>query len=255
MGGGEFRRPSGARGAATELARPLGACGAAAELARPLGGSPVAEAVNSDLRGARVSRLRGVYAIVNGGDRACELARAAVSAGILIVQYRAKGGIDEDVARAIRAITREAGALMIVNDEWRAVERLEADGVHVGPEDAGPADLRAMRAALPDAAIGVSCGTEDEARAAQRAGADYLGVGSVFATASKSDAGDPIGLDGLARIAASTSLPVAAIGGITYERLRDVRDTGVAMAAVLSAIAVADAAGAARALVERWNST
>ncbi len=107
---------------------------------------------------------------------------------------------------------------------------------------------------MGDRLVGLSCGTPAEARTA--GDADYLGVGSVYATASKADAGTPIGIAGLLAVARETTLPVAAIGGIDAANLHEVRSAGVAMAAVISAVAAAgDAAAAARTLVELWRST
>lgn len=181
-----------------------------------------------------------------------ELTRVILEGGVRIIQYRAKTGIVAAQVAALRELTRACGALFLINDDWRAVQRFDADGVHLGPGDAGFDALPEIRRALGDRVIGVSCGTPDEARAAQTA--DYIGAGSVYATSSKSDAGDPIGLDGLREIAAATPLPVAAIGGITARNLRDVRATGVAMAAMISAFsAAADPRAAAAALVGTWN--
>jgi thiamine-phosphate pyrophosphorylase len=198
--------------------------------------------------------LRGIYAIVNADETPVELARAALDGGIRIVQYRAKRGIVPAHAHALRRLTSACGAFFLLNDDWRAVKDYGADGVHLGPEDAALAALPGIRRALASGIIGYSCGSADEAREAEAAGCDYIGVGSVYATASKDDAGEPIGLDGLRAIAASTRLPVAAIGGISARNLRDVRATGVAMAAVISALSTAeDPRAAARQLVEIWN--
>ena len=202
----------------------------------------------------RARLLRGVYAIVNEthAPHPLALTRAILEGGARIVQYRAKGGIVAKHAREMRELTRERDALFIINDDWRAVQTYDADGVHLGPDDAQPGELAAIRDALPDRLIGVSCGTPQEARMA--ADADYIGVGSVYATSSKADAGDPIGIAGLRAVAAACSLPVAAIGGITLAVLPDVRETGVAMAAVISAISAAsDPREATAALVRAWT--
>jgi thiamine-phosphate pyrophosphorylase len=205
---------------------------------------------------ALVSRLHGIYAIVNDHENVVQLTRALLDGGARIVQYRAKGGIVPERARAMRELTRRADALFLLNDDWRAVAAYDADGVHVGPEDAAPHEMAAIRATLAQRVLGVSCGAEEEARAAEACGADYIGVGCVFPTASKADAGDPIGIPGLVRVASATRLPVAAIGGITSENLRDVRAAGVAMAAVISAISrAADPQAATAELVRMWNAS
>jgi thiamine-phosphate pyrophosphorylase len=201
------------------------------------------------------ARLRGIYAIVNQGDAALTVARAALSSGVRVLQYRAKSGIVAEALRELRALTRRYDALLIVNDDWRAALEFDCDGVHLGPDDEHFDDIARVRAALGPRLIGMSCGTVQEARAAQAMAADYIGAGAVFATASKSDAGTPIGLEGLTRIAHSTTLPVAAIGGIDATNLASVRATGVAMAAVISAIADAPAPAAATAqLVALWEA-
>lgn len=205
-------------------------------------------------RAERAQRLRGIYAIVNDEPLrdAVALTQAILSGGVRIVQYRAKRGIVPEHARAMRELAHAHQALFIINDDWRAARTFDADGVHLGPDDALREDLASIRAALPERIIGVSCGTPQEAREA--ADADYIGVGSVFATSSKADAGDPIGLGGLQGVAASTALPVAAIGGITLALLPQVRATGVAMAAVISAISAApDPREASAALVRAWD--
>jgi len=205
-------------------------------------------------RAQRAALLRGIYAIVNETEQPdpIELTCAILEGGARIVQYRAKSGIVPDRARALRDLTRAADALFIINDDWRAVSVYDADGVHLGPDDALAEDLAAIRSALPDRLIGVSCGTPAEARAA--ADADYIGAGSVYATASKADAGAPIGVAGLRAVAAQTQCPVAAIGGITLEYVPQIRASGVAMAAVISAISGSrDPRAATAALVRAWS--
>jgi thiamine-phosphate pyrophosphorylase len=208
-----------------------------------------------DIRTDASTLLNGIYAIVNEGEPdLVALTRAVLAGGVHVVQYRAKSGIIPEHAHTIRELTRAREALFIINDEWRAVETYDADGVHLGPEDAAPGEVARIRQLLPDRVIGVSCGTEEEARVAQAARVDYIGVGSVYATSSKADAGAPIGIAGLYRVARATNVPVAAIGGITLESIPEIRATGVAMAAVISAISAArDAHAATAALVRAWN--
>jgi thiamine-phosphate diphosphorylase len=205
-------------------------------------------------RAARATRLHGIYLIVNDGPAALFLARAALEAGIRIVQCRAKRKLHVDRLHELRELTHAYEALLVMNDDVDAAVTFDCDGIHLGPDDAGFKDLARVRASIGDRLIGLSCGTVAEARAADAGDADYLGVGAVFATSSKDDAGAPIGIDGLAQIASATTLPIAAIGGIRAENIRAVRETRVAMAAVISAIADAgDPASAARALVTAWR--
>jgi thiamine-phosphate pyrophosphorylase len=214
----------------------------------------VAHAEPRVTRRRRAELLHGIYVIVNEDGRALELTRAVLDAGVRVVQYRAKRGVDAQCVRSLRALTREYDALLIMNDDWRAAETFDCDGVHLGPEDAGFDRLATIRAALPERLVGLSCGTIAEARDAGAGGADYLGVGSIYATVSKSDAGAPIGIEGLRAIAGTTALPIAAIGGIAAATAGDVRRGGAAMAAVISAIALAsEPRRAARDLIEAWN--
>jgi thiamine-phosphate diphosphorylase len=207
-------------------------------------------------RSSRAARLHGVYVIINQAPNALHLAGAILAAGVRIVQYRAKDGIDAAHLEALRERTRAQDALLIVNDDWRAALAFDCDGVHLGPDDDGFANVAPLRAALGERLIGLSCGTVDEALRANAEDADYLGVGAVYATGSKADAGDPIGIDGLLRVARVSRYPVAAIGGIGLSQLADVRESGVAMAAVISAVAAAhDPHEAARALVATWGAS
>jgi len=198
-------------------------------------------------------RWQGVYALIDPAAHAEPLAYldALLRGGIRLLQIRAKGGIAPGLLTAVVARIRAAGGSAIVNDDVQLA--LAADGVHLGQEDLAGHDLRALRATLGARAIGLSCGTPAEARAVPPGLVDYLGAGPIFATASKGDAGGPIGVNGVRVVVAATALPVAAIGGITLASLPRVRETGAGMAAVISALAAApDPEGAARAFVAAW---
>ncbi len=204
-------------------------------------------------RAVRVARLHGIYAIVNEAPDVLDIADAALAVGVTVMQYRAKSGIDATHLQVLRERTRAKDAVLIVNDDWRAALAFDCDGVHVGPDDDGFASVAPMRAALGERLIGLSCGTVDEAIRANGEDVDYIGAGAVYATGSKADAGEPIGIAGLRRVADVSRFPVAAIGGIGIAQIADVRASGVAMAAVISAIAAAsDPRGAARELVATW---
>jgi thiamine-phosphate pyrophosphorylase len=212
-------------------------------------------ATHAPSRVTRAQRLHGLYVIVNDSPNALGLAEAALNAGACVLQYRAKNGAQVARLTALRALTQERGALLILNDDWRAALAANFDGVHLGPGDDGFDDPRAIRDAAPELLVGLSCGTAREVANATEAGADYLGIGSVFATASKRDAGTPIGIEGLRSLAARTTLPVAAIGGIDATNLAQVRRCAVAMAAVIGAVANAvDPRRAADELVAIWNA-
>jgi thiamine-phosphate diphosphorylase len=199
------------------------------------------------------ARFAGVYALIDPAAHAQPLSYldALLRGGIRLVQIRAKGGIAPELFAAAVARIRAAGGTAIINDDVALA--LEADGVHLGQEDLAGHDLRALRSRLGSRAIGISCGTPAEARAVPPGLVDYLGAGPIFATASKGDAGGPIGVNGVRVVVEATPLPVAAIGGITLASLPRVRETGAAMAAVISALSGApDPEAGARAFVEGW---
>ena len=197
--------------------------------------------------------MRGIYAIVDAEHSSdlASLVATLLEAGIRLVQYRAKSGVDRDLVRALRARTLAAGASLVVNDDLEAA--LEADGLHVGQADLtrfAPLDLRTL---LGGRLLGISAATPEEARRAESIGADYLGVGPFAATSSKADARRPIGVAGVRAVVLATHVPVAAIGGIELENLAQVAASGAAMAASIAAVARGTPAGSeARALVERW---
>jgi thiamine-phosphate pyrophosphorylase len=177
---------------------------------------------------------------------------AALGAGAPAIQLRDKTlGARElmELGTALRRLTRDAGALFIVNDRVDVALAVGADGVHLGPDDLPVAEVRRF---VPEGFL-IGYSTDDPGRAleAVREGADYLGCGTVWSTRSKEDAGSAIGPDGLARVARAVPVPVVGIGGITPERAPLLRDTGAAGVAVIGAVmAAADPAAAVRALLE-----
>jgi thiamine-phosphate pyrophosphorylase len=197
-------------------------------------------------------RLRGIYAILDAaeGDVLAQL-DDVLAGGIRLVQYRSKRGPERRILAAARERTKRAGATLIVNDAWDLVD--EADGVHLGQEDLELVERDSLRRRLAGKILGISCPDVATAKAAAALGADYLGVGSIYSTGSKSDAGEPIGPLGVRAVVEAVDLPIAAIGGITLNRISEVRTTGAAMAGVISAISRApDRRAAARALVDAW---
>lgn len=198
-------------------------------------------------------RLRGVYALVDRGLVADPLGFlvAILAAGVRLVQYRSKSGVDLETVRRMRVRTASAGALLIVNDDLEAA--LEADGLHVGQGDLAALDVATLRARLGRRVLGISCTTPEEAHFAAALGADYLGVGPFAPTGTKLDAGAPIGEAGLHRVLGATPLPVAAIGGIGLGNLEAVARSGAAMACLAGALVHGgDPYSDARALVRRW---
>jgi thiamine-phosphate pyrophosphorylase len=200
-------------------------------------------------------RFAGIYALFDPVQQRDPVAYldALVRGGIRLVQIRAKGGIAAELLDTLVSRIRAAGGTAIVNDDVALA--LRADGVHLGQEDAATLDLAALRTQLGARFVGLSCGTPAEARAVDRAYVDYIGVGPIFATASKADAGGPIGVNGVRVVVEATALPAAAIGGIGLAALPRVRETGAAMAAVISALAgAADPEATARAFVQGWSA-
>ena len=159
-----------------------------------------------------------------------EPAAAAVAAGATVVQLRVKGASTEELVERGRPF-RELPALFVVNDDVEAALRLNADGVHLGRGDRG-----AERALAEGLLVGLSAGTVEEARDAAAAGAAYVGAGPVWETPSKADAGEAIGLDGLAAICGAVSIPVVAIGGIDASNARGCIDAGATGVAVIRAV-------------------
>lgn len=184
------------------------------------------------------------------------IAEEAIRGGADVLQLRDKEASANrlyDLALALRKLTREANVSFIVNDRVDVALAADADGVHVGREDLPASVVR--RILGPGKIVGVSAETAEEAAAAERDGADYLGVGPIFeARATKEDAGEPVGLGRIAQIRSRCKLPIVAIGGINAENARRVREAGADAAAVISAIAAAeDIAQAARELKLRLS--
>ena len=172
-----------------------------------------------------------------------DVVREALAAGAPTIQLRLKSASARDLleaAQTLMPIVRSAGALFIVNDRLDVALAAGADGVHLGPDDPPVKDVRRVADARSGVAdtfiVGYSTDTRDEAARAEAEGADYLGVGAVYATANKSDAGDVIGLEGLRRVVKAVSIPVVAIGGITPERAPAVAKTGACGSATIGAV-------------------
>ena len=182
-----------------------------------------------------------------------EMIRAALEGGADAVQLRDKSTSAYNLCRAaieIQPLARKFGALFLINDRVDVAMLSGADGAHVGQNDL---PVRETRRLLPTPhVLGVSVEDRQQARRAEKEGADYVGVGPIFATATKPDAGAPVGIDRLAGIVGAVSIPVVAIGGINLENVAEVIGTGAAGAAVVSAVVSAeDMASAARALKRR----
>ena len=201
----------------------------------------------SAARRARLARLAGLYAVTPDTADSALLARnvaAAISGGAAAIQYRNKvadGSLRRAQALAIARLPQRSNALFIVNDDLAVAADVDADGVHVGEDDA---DIATARAAIgPDRLIGVSCYDDlDRARAAAAAGADYVAFGSFFASSTK-PAARRADL-ALLHSARALGVPVVAIGGITAANVQPLVDAGVTAVAVIADVFAHDDAAA-----------
>ncbi|HWR40929.1 MAG TPA: thiamine phosphate synthase [Patescibacteria group bacterium] len=170
-----------------------------------------------------------------------EVVEKMLEAGVRVIQYREKelpSGQKYRECLEIREMTRRAGALMIVNDDIAIAILVAADGVHIGQDDLPLEQVRHLVG--PHMLIGLSTHSRQQAIDAANRGADYIGVGPVFATATKADAAAAIGLEGLKDIAAAVNIPVVAIGGIKEQNVVEVLRNGADCAAIISDIVGAD---------------
>jgi thiamine-phosphate pyrophosphorylase len=189
----------------------------------------------STARSSRLLRLRGLYALVGGADPLAQAA-AALDGGAGVLQLRVKdrpAGEVLELATRLVALAR-GRALVMVNDRADLAVLAGADGVHVGEEDLPVAAAREV--AGPDLLVGRSTRTLAAARRALDEGADHVGFGPIFATATKAIAEPPRGLAMLAEVAARLPAPVVAIGGIGLEEMGAVAGAGAAAAAVIGAL-------------------
>lgn len=191
-----------------------------------------------------------------GGLTLEEAVHAAIRGGATIVQIREKElGGGEFLKRAARVldVCREHGVPLIVNDRVDIALVIGADGVHVGQEDMG---VEAVRRLMGDGAIiGVSAKTVEQARAAEKGGADYIGAGAIFPTGTKSDS-SVIGLDGLRAVCRAVSIPVVAVGGLNASTVKRALTEGEAngVAVVSAAFGSPDVQSAAAALRKIVNT-
>lgn len=170
-------------------------------------------------------------------DSFASIVESAIYGGVTMVQYRNKEALTKQMiseASILLKITKAAGIPLIINDRIDVALAVNADGVHVGQNDM-PAVL-ARKLIGSKRILGVSVKTVEQAKQAEKDGADYLGVGDIFGTKTKADAGKPIGLGALKEVAQSVSIPVIGIGGITKENAAEVIKAGAKGIGVVSAI-------------------
>lgn len=183
------------------------------------------------------------YSIYLVTDDAClqgraliDCVREALEGGVTLVQYRAKTASSAEMyneALQLKALCDSFNVPLIINDRLDIAMAVGAAGVHLGQDDLPCAAARKILG--EDYIIGVSAHNPAEARAALLCGADYLGCGAVFGTATKADV-KKLGTDGLAAICREKGLPVVGIGGVTADNYREVRAAGADGAAIVSGI-------------------
>jgi thiamine-phosphate pyrophosphorylase len=196
---------------------------------------------------------RGLYAIIDpehcAGRDPLAVAAAILAGGCAVLQLRDKRAPSTcaTLARALHALARAADVPFVINDDLELALALGADGVHLGQDDLPVEHARARAGAA--LVIGLSTHDLAQASGAQARGADLIGFGPVFATATKLNPDPVVGLDGLRAVRAASPLPVVAIGGIGLANVAQVRAAGCTLAAVISAVcAASDPQAAAAAL-------
>lgn len=204
------------------------------------------ERVAGELRGGLVSRVRGLYVIVDpettAGRDVEEVAAATLKGGTAVVQLRDKTrdkGEVLPVARRIREMCESAGAIFLVNDDADVAHAAGAHGLHVGQTDLPVAEARAVLG--PRAIVGRSNHSMQEAMDSQSQGVDYMAMGTIYPTSTmgKGQRG-PVGTDILRRLKESVSQPVVAIGGINLGNIAEVVRAGADCVCVVSAVTMAD---------------
>jgi thiamine-phosphate diphosphorylase len=166
-----------------------------------------------------------------------ETVSRAVAGGVTMVQLRDKHATTAqriELAIALREALQGTGVPVVINDDVTAAVEAQVDGAHIGQGDISAAYARALLG--PDKILGLSCETLQTVRDADPALVDYLGLGPVFGTATKTDHASPTGFDGLAQLVAVSSLPNVAIGGLKPDHINDALASGADGMAVVSAI-------------------
>lgn len=183
----------------------------------------------------------GIYALTSEihslGRSNVEVAREILASGVKVLQYREKHKKPREMyleCLALRKMTRDAGVLFIINDYLDMALAVDADGVHIGQDDL---PLNVARELLgPSRIIGVSTHSPAQAQKAVAGGADYIGVGPIFATQTKEDVCEPVGLEYLRYAVTHLDIPCVAIGGIKEHNLPEVLDAGATMLALVTEI-------------------
>jgi len=165
-----------------------------------------------------------------------EVMEEALQGGADCIQLRDKSSSKKEIlrkAKALRELTRRYGALFIVNDHIDVALASDADGVHLGQDDLPLVEARKL---MKDKVIGISTHSIEQAREAERNGADYIGVGPVFATQTKADVVPPVTLSYVRQVAAEIRIPFVAIGGIKLHNVEEVLAAGATRICAVSEI-------------------
>lgn len=227
-------------GAAAEVAIDHGVNGPGSFATALLDGLAAVETLPAGRIAPPLSESLELYPIISG-TTPISVVRATLEAGAGIIQWREKKlpfRQQVPLAMTVRDLCHEFGALFLVNDRVDLAMAVDADGCHVGQDDLPVAVARQLLG--PDRIVGCSCETAEEARCAEADGADYIGSGPVYATASKADAGDPYGPAVIERVSRATTLPVVGIGGIAPGNAAPIIKAGGVGVAVISAITAAE---------------
>lgn len=185
-----------------------------------------------------------LYAITDrswlNGRTVYEQCEEALKGGATMIQLREKELDDKsffEEAVEIKKLCEKYNVPLLINDNVKIAVEMDADGVHVGQSDMQASDVRELIG--PNRILGVSAQTVEQALRAEKCGADYLGVGAVFKTGTKSDATE-VDFETLKAICEAVTIPVVAIGGITKENMIELKDSGIVGIAVISAVFAAD---------------
>lgn len=186
--------------------------------------------------------------VLSLGRNHLDVAKAALEGGAKVIQFREKDKTTAqifEIASNLRVLANQYQAHLLINDRLDIALAVQADGVHLGREDL---PLPVVRRLLGwQKVIGATVRNVQEAIRAEKEGASYLGVGPIYQTPSKADAGGPIGLEALVEIKKAVRVPIVAIGGITGDNLKKVLEAGADGVAVISAVAGASDMSAATA--------
>lgn len=187
----------------------------------------------TELKRKKTVLPEGLYGITaekfSNGRNNIQVVERMIKGGIKIIQYREKKASKSyqsilEECRQIRTLTRKAGVCFIVNDHVDVALLVDADGVHVGQDDLPVGNVRKLIG--KDKIIGLSTHSPEEAQEAIKNGADYIGVGPIFATKTKDNVCDPVGFTYLDWVVANISLPFVAIGGIKLANIDQVAQRG-----------------------------